>query len=292
MSSSSQLQTQPPGSQERPPRDSASVVLLRDSTDGLQVLLMRRSMRSSVLGGAYVFPGGKLEASDGDEALLARLDQPATALQSALGEPRLPTRKAASLFVAAIRETAEEVGVFLCDNAVPPRTAPTSFAEFAVSDDATLSASALAPWSRWITPRNQTMIERRFDTRFFLAQLPAAQDVHEDGFEATHTCWMTPRAALQAYYAGQMTFIPPQIISLFHLSLYKEAGEALQAARRQGPPVIQPELLKDGDQQAMCYPGDPSHTLQAPAFPEGVPTRLIMQERRFMPPGGTAAWSL
>lgn len=276
----------------QPPCNSASVVLLRDSPDGLQVLLMRRSTRSTVLGGAYVFPGGKLEAADSADAALARLDSPPARLQDALGEPALNSRQAAALFIAAIRETAEEVGVFLCQENGYPMHVSTSFATLTQNRNTTLLASALVPWSRWITPRHQTLIERRFDTRFFLAQLPPNQNARQDGFEATAIHWMTPRSALRAYYDKKINLIPPQIISLFHLCLYPRVDAAMEAARKQLPPLIEPGLFKDRDEPTMCYPGDPMHALSAHAFPAAVPTRLIRRDGRFMPPEGMAALSL
>lgn len=266
------------------PRDSASVVLLRDGPPGLQVLLMQRSRHSAVLGGTYVFPGGKLEHADSAPAVLAQLDCPPDALKDALGERQLDTPKAAGLFVAAIRETAEEVGVHLCRPA-------GALATRVEQPGVTLSASALAPWSRWVTPENQTMIERRFDTRFFLALLPADQTAHQDDLEATALRWMTPRQALQAYYRGEINLIPPQIISLMHLALYGAAAEALHAARQRVPPRIEPRVIQEADQLAMCYPGDPMHPLDTPAFPASVPTRLLRRNGRFEPPGGLAALS-
>lgn len=279
----------PPPGTDTPPRDSASVVLLRDGRPGLQVLLMQRSKRSAVLGGAYVFPGGKLERSDSTPATLARLDCAPNALRQALAEPQLDEPKAAGLFVAAIRETAEEVGVFLCQPNSAPAAAAEPFAALVQQPGTVLTATALAPWSRWITPPHQKMIERRFDTRFFLAQLPAQQAVHQDDFEATALRWMTPQQALRAYYQREIDLIPPQIISLMHLSLYGAAGEALQAARLQPPPRIQPHILQDAGRLTMCYPGDPMHPVDEPAFPAAVPTRLIMHNGRFEPPNGTTA---
>lgn len=271
------------------PRDSASVVLLRDAEPGLQVLLMQRSKHAAVLGGAYVFPGGKLEHSDSADAALSRLDCPLNTLQQALGEPQLDLPMAAGLFVAAIRETAEEVGVFLCQPNGASPGATGSFASRIQQPGTMLSASALAPWSRWVTPKHQKMIERRFDTRFFLATLPADQAVRKDGFEATALRWMTPQQALQAYYRREIDLIPPQIISLMHLSLYGSATEALQAARQQMPPRIEPHMIREEGLLAMCYPGDPMHPLGKHAFPAAVPTRLFMRNGRFEPPGGAAA---
>ena len=87
-----------------PPLDAATVVMLRDGEDGLQVLLMRRHQASNVLGGVYVFPGGKLDAADQDPQWLPRLSQDSTTLHQRLNEPDLSGPQAAGLFVAAMRD--------------------------------------------------------------------------------------------------------------------------------------------------------------------------------------------
>ena len=95
-----------------PPRASATVVLLRDDPkNSLQVFLLRRHTASAVLGGAYVFPGGKLDEADCAPDLHACLDSSPQALHSALGEPDLSPHTAAGLYVAAVREALEECGV-------------------------------------------------------------------------------------------------------------------------------------------------------------------------------------
>src|SRR5580698_4366859 len=96
---------------DTPPRPAASVVLLRDGANGLEVFLLKRHGDSDVLGGLYVFPGGKLDREDSAMTTLERLDMPVPALHQALGEPELEPPVAAGSFVAACRETFEESGV-------------------------------------------------------------------------------------------------------------------------------------------------------------------------------------
>ena len=83
-------------------RDASTVVLLRDTPEGLEVFLMKRSGLSDTFGEAYVFPGGKLDAHDSSPAALAALNEPATALAHRLGEPELHHDTAAALYVAAL----------------------------------------------------------------------------------------------------------------------------------------------------------------------------------------------
>src|SRR5437868_2855591 len=81
-----------------------------------------------------------------------------------------------------------------------------------------LHASALQPWSRWITPSVGGVMRKRFDTRFFLAEVPPGQEPAHDNHEAVESCWLAPRAALQQYWDRRIQLAPPQIMSLAHLA--------------------------------------------------------------------------
>src|SRR6478609_12170520 len=100
-----QLQTDPIATPAAP---SATVVMLRDGAQGLEVFLLKRHGLSDVLGGAYVFPGGKVDREDAE--WLDRLDEPPASLHGRLGEPELSVDDAATLYVAAVREAFEETG--------------------------------------------------------------------------------------------------------------------------------------------------------------------------------------
>ena len=103
----------PDEEETRPPRASASVLLLREGCDGLQVLLLRRHPGTEVLGGYYVFPGGKLDAADCTPDWLPVLDQPEADFVHQLNEPHTPSAQARGLHLAALRELHEEAGVLL-----------------------------------------------------------------------------------------------------------------------------------------------------------------------------------
>lgn len=273
-----------------PPRDAASVVLLRDGPTGLEVFLVQRHGASDVLGGAHVFPGGKVDDADALLATAQYLDQPVAPLLAQLAEPGLGANAAAGLFVAAIREAWEECGVLFAEahTCAAPTPAPDSdFAHMLARRGLRLQTRHLAPWSRWITPLLSPTMSRRFDTRFFLAALPQGQEAIHDNHEAVASVWLTPRAALLQYQAGQIELVPPQIMSLLHLMQYTGAAQALDAARRQPPPVILPEGFDEGDTQVLCYPGDPRHPVDQRALPG--PTRLEYRHKRFQPPGGFGA---
>lgn len=286
---------------DTPPRDAASVVMLRDSADGLQVLLLRRHADSAVLGGAYVFPGGKVDAADAAPDMLARLDRAPAELHTRLGEPALTADQAAAFYVAAAREAAEESGVlFLQVGAAEIAThsattcerlrAGEAFAALLAEHGARLDTDALAPWVRWITPRRPSVMNKRFDTRFFIAAVPPAQEARHDDFEVTEARWLTPRAALQQYREHAIDMAPPQILSLLHLMQYRDVAHAMQDARTRTPPLILPEPVDTPETRVLCYPGDAQHPVRERALPEPVPTRVVWRHKRFEPPEGFAAF--
>lgn len=286
---------------DTPPRDAASVVMLRDSADGLQVLLLRRHADSAVLGGAYVFPGGKVDAADAAPDMLARLDRAPAELHTRLGEPALTADQAAALYVAAAREAAEESGVlFLQVGAAEIAThsaatcerlrAGEAFAALLAEHGARLDTDALAPWVRWITPRRPSVMNKRFDTRFFLAAVPPAQEARHDDVEVTEARWLTPRAALRQYREHAIDMAPPQILSLLHLMQYRDVAHAMQDARTRTPPLILPEPVETPETRVLCYPGDAQHPVRERALPEPVPTRVVWRHKRFEPPEGFAAF--
>ena len=286
---------------DTPPRDAASVVLLRDGEDGLEALLMRRHGNSAVLGGAYVFPGGKVDAADAADATLARLDRPPADLHAQLGEAALTPAQAAALYVAAAREAAEESGVLFVQPGAHALAAQRSdscarlragadFGALLAQHGARLDTDALAPWSRWITPRQPSVMNKRFDTRFFLAAVPPAQEARHDDHEVTEARWRTPRAALREYRAHAIDMAPPQIVSLLHLLQFASVAEAMADARRRPPPLVQPEPTEQDGTRVLCYPGDERHPVAARALPEPVPTRVVWRDRRFEPPEGFGAF--
>ena len=279
-----------------PPRAAATVVLLRDGAQGLEVLLIQRHSQSDVLGGAYVFPGGKVDDADARADALGLLDQAPAALHQRLGEPGLSAVEAAAIFVAAAREAFEESGILLAQGASAEHSARArdklrTGHEFTTVLERTglrLASSALLPWSRWITPKMPSVMSKRFDTRFFVAAMPADQTASHDDHEATASVWLTPREALGRYWADQIELAPPQIMSLAHLASHPDVRSVLRAAMKQVPPLIAPEPFEQDGARITCYPGDPRHSSARRALPG--PTRLIFRNRRFEPEQGFDAF--
>jgi len=276
---------------ETPPRDAATVVMLRDTAAGLEVFLLKRHGLSDVLGGAYVFPGGKIDAQDA--ALIPQLDQPQAALHGALGEPGTAAELAASCYVAALREAFEESGVLYAHGASAQQVAQATallreghgFAEVLTRMGLKLDTRSVLPWSRWVTPKMASVSSKRFDTRFFVAAVPAVQTARHDDHEATESVWVAPRAALEQYRDGHIELAPPQIMSLAHLARHASVAAVLAEARGKAPALVQPEPYDDENGvRVLCYPGDPRHSVRERALPG--PTRLRYSGKRFQPEGG------
>jgi 8-oxo-dGTP pyrophosphatase MutT (NUDIX family) len=283
-----------------PPRASATVVLLRDDPEkGLQVFLLRRHTASAVLGGAFVFPGGKLDEADCTSDVHACLDVPSSALHATLGESDISAEMAAGLYVAAVREALEECGVLFARLAHGDALAHDahqrqkwqqalhggqSFVEVLRSAGLRVDTQHLAPWSRWITPIQPSVTNKRFDTRFFVAVLPQGQHPIHDNIEAIDSVWLSPHEALGLYWAGDLPLAPPQIMTLVSLLSHTCTTSVLNLAKQHMPPRVLPEAFDDEGVRTLCYPGDPRHSVSQRAMPG--PTRLRFVSGRFEPVGG------
>lgn len=287
------------------PRPSASVVLLRDVAGaagergegvqggqggGVEVLMLRRHAESESYADAFVFPGGKTDGADAALAVEAHLDQPLAVLHQRLGESGIDAATAGGFFVAALRETFEESGLLLVQDASAGLLAEAAarlaagvpFNALLAELGLRLQASALLPWSRWITP--QRGLNKRFDTRFFAARAPAQGIARHDGRETTEAVWLRPRPALERYWNGDIVLAAPQVMTLAHLSRFATVDSALDEARGRPPALVEPHLSREDGLEAMCYPGDREHPVQARAMPGT--TRLLVRNRRAEPPAG------
>lgn len=282
-----------------PIRPAATVIMLRDGDaaggKGLEVFLIRRHLKSSVLGGAFVFPGGKVDPLDAELDTTRYIDQPVEVLHAALGETGIDAATAAGLYIAAMREVLEESGILFAEGATHEHAGRAtamlregaSFGAVLAGMDLRLQTSSLAPWSRWITPVAPSVMNKRFDTRFFVAAVPAGQVATHDNFEATESVWLSPRAALEQHRDGLIDMAPPQIMTLAHLARFADVQAALADASSRKPPVIQPHPMDIAGTRVICYPGDEAHPVKARAMPG--PTRLQYRNKLFEPVEGFEA---
>ncbi|MEU4478309.1 NUDIX hydrolase [Micromonospora sp. NPDC023966] len=246
------------------PRVAATVLLLRPAGADFEVYLIRR-VAAMTFGGMYAFPGGGVDRSDSQ----AHLDW-AGPTPAGWGERlRLAPEAAQAVVCAAAREVFEEAGVLLAgpdggtvvgdvsgDDWEAARqdlvARRTGFADLLAGRGLTLRSDLLLPWSRWITPEFEP---RRFDTYFFIALLPEGQRTRDVSGEADHTVWLRPADALARAEAGELTMLPPTMVTLGEVAAAGDlAGVARTAATRDAATPITPRLDVPED-------GEPRFTL-------------------------------
>lgn len=261
-----------------PPAPAATVVLVRDGAEGPEVLLVQRHRATAFMGGAYVFPGGRVDAADADPALLARVE--GLDAEARLHEPGTGSL-AGALFVAAIRETLEEAGVLLGgprEAAGPMRAALAngSFLTAVEQHGASLDAGRLVPFARWVTPAVE---KKRFDARFFVARVAGDEIATHDTHETVASRWFRPADAVEDHLVGAIDLPPPTLRTLESLSDAPSADAILEAARRRPPPYVRPVFRDLGGQWILALPGDAEHP-EKTAVLEGT-TRFVCREARW-----------
>ncbi|MGW0810533.1 NUDIX hydrolase [Nonomuraea sp. NPDC002799] len=221
-----------------PARDAATVVVLRE---GPEVYLLRRKSTMAFAAGAYVFPGGSVDARDTDQAVAWAGPSPSEWGRTFKASERL----ARGLVCAAVRETFEESGVLLAGPGPESVVADTTgddweadrlalidrslaFADFLARRGLVLRSDLLKPWAHWITPELE---RRRFDTRFFAAVLPEGQRTRDVGGEADHVDWKRPADALELARKGEIFLMPPTYQTLTELAACGSLSEVLATRR-------------------------------------------------------------
>lgn len=241
-----------------PPVLAASLMLLRDGDEGLEVFMLGRHHHSSAFSGAQVFPGGKLDPEDKEPGLAALCD-------GGDGDGLLGFR------IAAVRETFEECGVLFAR--AGPETALLDHSHALQAERARLLAAQstllslcrrwglrlatdlLVPFARWITPPGGPRV---FDTWFFLAPAPPAQHAEHDGREHFASGWVAPGAALAGAEAGEIRLVFPTRMSLLKLVRSATVAAALEnAANDPGARVaVQPRVEAHADGRLMLIPAE------------------------------------
>lgn len=219
------------------PRPASTLILLRDSAAGPEVFMLERSSRADFVAGAYVFPGGGLDETDGAAPVGGRV----RGLDDVAASRRLQLETGGlAHYVGAVRECFEEAGILL---AVDERGAAPDAARLArlceerdALHDGTLGffallererlcipADRMAYFAHWITAPGAS---RRYTTRFFVALAPSGQEgAHDDG-ETVSSTWIRPQHALERHAQGQIELVFPTRASLAQLARFQTAAEA------------------------------------------------------------------
>lgn len=235
-------------------RPAATVIVLRDSPGGPEIFMVRRHEGTAFMGGAYVFPGGRVDAADfeaasGDEALAFRL--------------------------AALRELFEEAGVLLAradagfatiDDAdaqerfrayrTEVHAGRLTLADLAAREGLRLAPDALVPFAHWVTP---PVDARRFDTRFFVARVPPGQTPVHDETETTHSVWVTAADAIARAARDEILLPPPTWTTLRELEPFATVDAALAWAAARTIARREPLYRERDGERMLLLPGDPDN---------------------------------
>jgi 8-oxo-dGTP pyrophosphatase MutT (NUDIX family) len=262
------------------PRDAATLIVVRDAAGGgLEVFCVERQ-KVGFLGGAVVFPGGKLDPSDSDPAWAALTNA-----------PRAPWTDDASrgLAVAACREALEEAALLPLAGEALAHAALLDWRARVARKEATLLAllaaerrvldlASLVPFARWITPVAES---RRYDTRFYLFAGGAALTGAHDDHETTASFWAAPEEVLRRFDARELQLAPPTHRTLEILAGAPTAAAAVALAEGACLDPVCPRLVPTGGTFALVLPGDPDHDVKEARSPGK--SRYVLRGDRFVP---------
>ncbi|MGE5334826.1 MAG: NUDIX hydrolase [Nitrososphaerota archaeon] len=245
------------------PRPAATCVLMRpreDGGSGIEVFMVRRHIQSDFAPDVYVFPGGSVDAGDRMAEQTPGLCAPVEG--DAMGS---------GFRVAALRECFEEAGVLLARRGADIltlghedvarfadyRTAlqqhQLTMAALAQQEGLTLATDALTAWAHWITPE---AFPKRFDTHFFLAEMPASQEAAHDHLETTDGIWIAPEDASAGYERGEFPLVFAQIHQLRELHGLRSFADARARFGGQQPPTIMPRVVERNGKQVILLPDE------------------------------------
>ena len=227
----------------------AVIILMRDSPNGMEILILRKSSGKHFASGALVFPGGKVADAD-------------IAFNGDIGETR-NTRS--TLKIAAIREMYEECGIALARTPGASSLLDTTtirkceaahegapLLELATLVPLSLAADSLIRFAHWITPPSRP---KRFDTHFFVAIAPPEQmEPRVDGYEIVDSRWCKPRDLINDFNSGTEKLVLPTLMNVMKLTEVNSADEAIRLAHNQNIIPITPTLKKTPDGDRLVIP--------------------------------------
>jgi 8-oxo-dGTP pyrophosphatase MutT (NUDIX family) len=253
------------------PRPAATVITVRDGANGYEILMLRRNLNSDFVGGAYVFPGGRVDETDAGaraEGLSFGLDDGEASRRLGLDSGGL------AYYVACLRELFEEAGllvvctrdgapIHLSDDATIQRLAVSrrdvnagtlDFLEMLEQEGFVLDLRGLEYVAHWVTPAG---FSRRFDTRFFMVMAPADQVATHDAGETVADQWIRPLDALDAHARGELEMMPPTTSNLKAIAHLSTARDVLDHARSRSDVVrVEPRIVTRDGEARLLMPGD------------------------------------
>ena len=253
------------------PRPAATVLTLREARNGYEILMLRRNLESDFVGGAYVFPGGGVDAADASE----RAQRRSVGMTDASCSARLNVQSGGiAYYVACLRELFEEGGILIaCDgqgNEVDISNRPLvdrlnrerlavndgslGFVELLEREGLYLDLRHIAYLAHWVTPAGPP---RRYDTRFFVALSPPGQVADHDQHETVASRWLRPVDALAMHGRGELEMILPTIRNLEIVAQFATTLEVFDYANALVDiPTIEPRLAARDESVVVLLPGD------------------------------------
>lgn len=251
------------------PVPAATVLVVRDGANGLEVFMVRRHHQIDFASGALVFPGGKTDPEDEDEKLRALCDGPDDAL--------------CVYRIAAIREAFEECGVLLARTAGEQsllsgkrvaelqdwrdriHKGEASLHDLLTREQLRLAGDVLVEFAHWVTP---DLMSKRFDTWFFLAPAPRDQLLVHDGHESVDSVWIQPKDAIRAAKDGTHTIIFPTLCNIEKLAASHTVSEARRRARQSPVVEVLPRTEKRDDGTYLVIPEEAGYPVSSVKLPE------------------------
>lgn len=252
------------------PVDAATVILCRHGRptgSPWQCFMVRRHVGSEFAADVFVFPGGKVDLADGspEVAPYVRMHSDPTIDGS---DPSLER----ALRLAGVRELFEEAGVLLAwrsDERLIRLEGPDgerfarhrrqlqhgeiTMLDVARREDLCFAADRLFPFSRWITPET---LSRRYDTRFYVAYLPEAQEPLHDAIETTESVWISPKEALERYARGEFPLVFATEKHLERMSRFRSIEEMIASVSPADLEPVMPRIVSKGETTVFLLPGD------------------------------------
>ncbi len=250
----------------------ATVLLLRDRPEGLEVFMVVRHHQIDFASGALVFPGGKADPQDFETDLRD------------LADGGNPDDKLFAAEVSALRETFEECGILLANDAAtcsmidgiklaslqkyrqPIVDHEMTFAELLKQENLVLQCGNLAHFAHWITPE---MMPKRFDTHFFAASAPDDHLALHDGHESVDSVWIRPGVALEEAQAGKRTIIFPTLRNIEKLAKYASVEEVMTSCAGSPPFPVLPWVERRDDGNYLCIPPEAGYDVNEEFMPGG-----------------------
>lgn len=266
------------------PRPAATLILVRDADSGVEVFMIRRTQSAVFMGGAHVFPGGGVDAADAAEELAGYCE----GLDDAEASRLLGIERGGlAYWAAAVRECFEEAGLLLASDSggeyvdlnqaqrlqvfaqwrESVRAGRASLADLCREQGLRLTAGRLAYYSHWITQPGRP---RRYDTRFFVAEAPAAQTASHDNSETIDHIWIRPAEALQRHQRGEMHLVFPTIKTLESIAGFDSAAALMAFARSpRKMPAMAPRSASTREGKKLLVPGDYAYAEIGRLDPQG-----------------------